>query len=148
MSTTASSLEARVAAGFAELAPAEQRVAEYLRNNRREVIFATAAEIAAITDTSDATVVRTAKALGYSGLPELKQEVGLQILTATRATQRLVEGIDRAGGDPISIAEHIFLEAVERLEETRPSARRGRVQGGDSVHHRGERGFRLRDRAL
>jgi DNA-binding MurR/RpiR family transcriptional regulator len=119
VSTTGTSLEARIAAGFSELAPAEQRVAEYLRNNRRDVIFATAADIAATTDTSDATVVRTAKALGYSGLPELKQEVGLQILTATPATQRLVEGIDRAGGDPISIAEHIFLEAVERLEETR-----------------------------
>lgn len=119
VSTTAPTFGRRLAARFADLAPAEQRVAEYLRNNLRDVIFATAADIAATTETSDATVIRTAKALGYSGLPELKQEVGLQVLTATRATERLVEGIDRAGGDPVSIVDHIFLEAVERLEETR-----------------------------
>ena len=119
MSATESSFEARLADRFGDLAPAEQRVAEYLLNNLRNVIFATAADIAVATETSDATVVRTAKALGYSGLPELKQEVGLQVLTATRAAERLVEGIDRAGGDPTSIVDHIFLEAAERLEETR-----------------------------
>jgi len=44
VSTTTPTFERRLAARFADLAPAEQRVAEYLRNNLRDVIFASSAD--------------------------------------------------------------------------------------------------------
>src|SRR5947207_7242686 len=62
----------RLAARRDELAPAERRVAEHLVTLGPEVALHSAAALAAQIGTSDATVVRTAKALGYSGLAELR----------------------------------------------------------------------------
>lgn len=102
-----------------ELSPAERRVAEYLRDHVLEIVFATADEIGAATDTSDATVIRTAKALGYSGLPELKREAGQRALGGIRPSARLRSRIDKASQETTSLLDHVFAEATERLGETR-----------------------------
>ena len=57
----------------AELAPAERRVAELLLDLGPEATLLSAAALAEQLGTSDATVVRTAKSLGYSGLGELRR---------------------------------------------------------------------------
>jgi DNA-binding MurR/RpiR family transcriptional regulator len=63
----------RVAERGEQLAPAERRVAELLVDLGPEVTLLSAAALAEQLGTSDATVVRTAKALGYSGLAELRR---------------------------------------------------------------------------
>jgi DNA-binding MurR/RpiR family transcriptional regulator len=63
----------RVAERGAELAPAERRVAELLLDLGPEATLLSAAALAEQLGTSDATVVRTAKSLGYSGLAELRR---------------------------------------------------------------------------
>ena len=63
----------RVTERGAELAPAEQRVAELLLDLGPEATLLSAAALAEQLGTSDATVVRTAKSLGYSGLAELRR---------------------------------------------------------------------------
>lgn len=98
---------------------AERRVAEYLRDHAEDVIFATAEQIGTAADTSDATVVRTAKTLGYSGLLELKYSLGQQVLGATKPSIRLRNRIMQAGTETQSIFAHVFDEAGERLTETR-----------------------------
>ncbi len=57
------------------LSPKLLRVARFFEQNRHEVLNRTAVELAAMVGTSDATVVRTAKALGFSGLVELKRVI-------------------------------------------------------------------------
>ncbi|MBS0848134.1 MurR/RpiR family transcriptional regulator [Citrobacter sp. JGM124] len=57
------------------LSPRMQTVARYINENREVVLEFTAIEIAAATQTSDATVVRTIQALGFAGLRDLKQTV-------------------------------------------------------------------------
>jgi DNA-binding MurR/RpiR family transcriptional regulator len=108
-----------IASKLGDLPPAERRVAEYLRDHTHEIIFATSGEIGAATGTSDATVIRTAKALGYSGLPELKREAGRQAIGKTRPSARLGSRIDKAGQETVSLLDHVFAEAAERLLETR-----------------------------
>src|SRR6185437_12920832 len=71
--------EERIASRYPELRPAEQRVVRFFRDRREEVLIASAATMAAKAKTSDATVIRTARALGYSGLDGLSRtldEVG------------------------------------------------------------------------
>jgi DNA-binding MurR/RpiR family transcriptional regulator len=63
----------RVAERGDELAPAERRVAELLLDLGPEATLLSAAALAEQLGTSDATVVRTAKSLGYSGLAELRR---------------------------------------------------------------------------
>lgn len=55
------------------LSPRLQAVARYINENRDVVLEHTAIEIAAATQTSDATVVRAIQALGFAGLRDLKQ---------------------------------------------------------------------------
>src|SRR4051794_8975083 len=72
--TAVSSLDERLAARRDALSPTEQRVADFFAQHREEAAFLSATEIAQRLGTSDATVVRTAQSLGYSGLQELKRE--------------------------------------------------------------------------
>lgn len=111
-------LQERIAQLVATLAPAERKVADYLRNNLSEVMFASAERIGELTGTSDATVVRTAKALGYSGLPELKRQVGRTTSQSTPPAMRLRRRIEQSGGAPDTILDRVFSEAAERVEET------------------------------
>jgi DNA-binding MurR/RpiR family transcriptional regulator len=67
------SYEERVAARSSQLAPAERRVAELLLDLGPEATLLSAAALAEQLGTSDATVVRTAKSLGYGGLAALRR---------------------------------------------------------------------------
>ena len=59
------------------LSASSQRVAAYIDANRIEALTKSAAELAWAIGTSDATVIRTVQALGFSGLPELKRELAM-----------------------------------------------------------------------
>jgi DNA-binding MurR/RpiR family transcriptional regulator len=63
----------RLAERYEDLAPAERRVAERLLELGPAATLLSAAVLADQLGTSDATVVRTAKSLGYSGLAELRR---------------------------------------------------------------------------
>lgn len=112
------SLRTRVESRLAAMPPAERRVAEYLRDHAQSIIFATADEIGQAVGTSDATVVRTSKNLGYSGLPDLKRSIGQQMIHGTRPSVRLNQRIDGAGREAATLLDHVFSEAGERLAET------------------------------
>ncbi len=68
----------QVSRRMAALTPAERRVAEHLLATGPHGALGSAAEIAERLGTSDATVVRTAKALGYSGLADLRRAIAVQ----------------------------------------------------------------------
>lgn len=108
----------RVAQRIAELPPAERKVAEYLRANAAELMFSSAEQLGELTGTSDATVVRTAKALGYSGLPELKRQVSTMSTREQRPALRLRHRLEQAGTAAETVLAHVFSEATERMEET------------------------------
>lgn len=99
------------------LTPAEQRVAIYLQKNTHDVLFATAEKLGKDTGTSDATVVRTARKLGFSGLPELKHELGRFFVQKIHPSIRLRERIAHTGTDVDEILQYVFVDANERLDE-------------------------------
>jgi DNA-binding MurR/RpiR family transcriptional regulator len=80
--------------GLAGLAPAERRVADFLVGGGPEALVLSAAAIAERTGTSDATVVRTAQALGYAGLGEWRRA-----LAATQPEVALPERLRASIGD-------------------------------------------------
>jgi DNA-binding MurR/RpiR family transcriptional regulator len=109
MDTTDLSLQDRITGRLALLTAAERKVAEYLRNHGPDAIFATAGQIAAAAGTSDATVVRTARSLGYSGLLELRHNLTRQVVRATTPAPP---------GTQDSLLSHVFTEAAQRLADT------------------------------
>lgn len=113
------SLQQRLAAVTDRLAPAERQVAEYMRDHPYDVAFASAGEIGANAGTSDATVIRTAKALGFSGLPELKRLVGSTLAALGRPPDLLHHRIENVSGDATDTLDRVFADTAELLAETR-----------------------------
>ncbi|MFJ1767110.1 MurR/RpiR family transcriptional regulator [Amycolatopsis sp. NPDC088138] len=108
----------RIGRRIGELSAAERRVAEYLWKHPGMIVLSTAGELGTLSGTSDATVIRTVKALGYSGLPELKRAVGRDVVSDTPAT-RLRKRVEQAGDDTTSLLDELLAESVDRLTETR-----------------------------
>lgn len=102
-----------------KLSRSELAVAEHLVKMPIDVlIFRSAEEIAAETGTSDATVIRTAKRLGFSGLPELKR-VSSRVMARTISTSERLEQRFRATGDDLEkVAGQMFATAREVLTST------------------------------
>ena len=61
------------------LSPAARRVARFIDQNRLMVLAHSAADLATRIGTSDATVVRTVQALGFSGLEDLRDAMVRQM---------------------------------------------------------------------
>jgi DNA-binding MurR/RpiR family transcriptional regulator len=89
------SYESYIADQIASLKPSERQVAQYVLDQPEEALFATAGELGSASGTSDATVIRTAKTLGYSGLPDLKRHLAQHLTKRTEPAARLSEQISR-----------------------------------------------------
>ncbi|EJN03599.1 MurR/RpiR family transcriptional regulator [Phyllobacterium sp. YR531] len=83
-----------------------------------ELIFRSAEQIAFETGTSDATVIRTARRLGFTGLPELKRLCSRAMATAAPTTERLAHRFKATGSEFKKVTGQIFTTAHEILSST------------------------------
>ncbi len=105
----------RLADRVSDLAPAERRVADALVELGPDGTLLSASVLAARLGTSDATVVRTAKALGYSGLAELRRALVVDIANPPPG-ERLRRTLERTRRDQLfatAIGNH--LTALDEL---------------------------------
>jgi len=110
----------RVRSRWNELSPAEQGLATFLLHCPPEVVvFGTAGEIGKAAGTSDATVIRTVKRLGFAGLADLKRHAGTAMARSVAPGVRLHQRITQIGGDLGDIVKRVFDEAEERLDAAR-----------------------------
>ena len=92
-----------------KLGPAATRVLDILADDPSWVLHRTSLDIAARARTSDATVIRTIQALGYSGLPDFRE----QVAAATRAEMSIADRLARAARD----MRPGFAGAIEQAAE-------------------------------
>lgn len=111
------SLERRIDAALPSLAPAEQKMASFIRAQKEAVLLNSAAEIAAKAGTSDATVVRTARSLGFGSLLHLREAI-LMDLTGAAATPggRLKRTLEDFGSDSDGILGHVLKTHRDSLD--------------------------------
>ena len=108
----------RVAFHLDKMSPAEQRVARLLLEAREDVLVASAASLAEKAGTSDATVVRTVKSLGFAGMDELRRLLAAELKQSLNIASRLTETLRDVGDDLDAAFSHtldIHREAIERL---------------------------------
>ena len=111
----------RIAQRLGQMSPAEQRVARFFQENREEVLIASAAALAAKAETSDATVVRAAKALGFSGLDDLRRSLADELRSSLSPAERLTRTLGEVG-DSLSAAFELTLDIhLQSLENLRRS---------------------------
>lgn len=117
-SRSSGSLQDRVEAALPSLSRSEAKIAQYLISMPTEqLIFASSDKLGKATHTSDATVIRTARKLGYNGLPDLKRDAG-QSLRSNSPQDKLAIQLAGISADVDEMSEHIFADAHEALELT------------------------------
>ncbi len=102
---SATTFNERIAACLQQISPAEQRVAQYFLDNREEVLIASASALARQTGTSDATVVRTTKALGFSGMEELRRLLVEELRENPSPASRMARTLGEIGEGLASILD-------------------------------------------
>src|SRR5262249_38313159 len=96
------SFAARLAARDAELSPAEREVAHFFAAQREEVLVASAVDLAHKIGTSDATVIRTAKSLGFSGLDDLRRQLAQELRASMSPAVRLTRTLGTVNDERVS----------------------------------------------
>jgi DNA-binding MurR/RpiR family transcriptional regulator len=71
--TTTRDFNQRIHSHLEQLTKSEKKIAEYLQHNFEEAAFFPAADLAERLNLSEATVVRFAQSISFSGFPELRQ---------------------------------------------------------------------------
>jgi DNA-binding MurR/RpiR family transcriptional regulator len=103
----------------AGLSPAQRALARHVVGNTEALAFSTVADLARAVGVSEATVVRFATALGFSGYPALQQEARRILRADLKGTDRLAQaaaGVPE-GGSAIARVTRKELENIARLPE-------------------------------
>ncbi|MGI6150104.1 MAG: MurR/RpiR family transcriptional regulator [Limnochordia bacterium] len=77
---SAMDVRALVTNRFASLTPSEQAVAQYIQENAHEAVLMSLQLVAKRSGTSDATVLRFCRSLGFSGFQDFKSNLVLDLL--------------------------------------------------------------------
>lgn len=111
------------------LSPAERRVARYFADHREEVLLASAAELARRTEASDATVVRTAKALGFDGLDALRRSLAEELRRDLSPAGRVARTLADIGDDLDAAFEATLDLHIAAISELRHSVSPAQFRG-------------------
>lgn len=120
MDPTAARDEPTFATVFARCASAltrsELRVAQFVRQHPETAVVSSAAALGRLTETSDATVLRTVKALGYPGLRAMQSALVDQLRRHVDLPTQLAVKMSAAPG-PDSVLSKVGADSVAILQE-------------------------------
>lgn len=131
----------RVDAAMARLAPAEQRMARFFVEQKHLVLLRPATDIAQAAGASDATVVRTARSLGFEGLSDLREMLLRDLTGSPSPDRRLARTLDEVGEGAASALTHVIgihesvLAVLKRPDIAAAFARSVEILGAASRRH-------------
>jgi DNA-binding MurR/RpiR family transcriptional regulator len=123
----------------AGLSAATLRVLRFIDQNRVATLATSAAELAQRTHTSDATVIRAVQALGFSGLPELRQALSATMQrspTIADGMRRTLEEVGESADRAISLGLNTHRDGLEML---RSAGTRAKIAAAVALLHPAER---------
>ncbi len=109
----------RAAVAFGQLSAVELATLRFFQENPEEVLVSSAAALAEKIGTSDATVVRTAQALGYAGLDDLRRHLADELRMSLSPAARLSRTLRVLSHDRGSVLESIVdihISALQKLK--------------------------------
>lgn len=105
---------------YNQMFPAEKKVADYIKNNADKVVDMNISDVAVNSHTSEATVIRICRRLGYKGFYQLK--IGL----AKEGTQRQMIRYHGSQDDPETV-RYILQETANNIMDLTGSLDMGTV---------------------
>jgi len=130
---------ARLRAADSLLSPTARRVIRFIDRNRVTALASSASELAASIGTSDATVIRAVQAIGFEGLPELRQTLADTLergSTPAHRMQRTIADVGESAGRAIAFVLKTHQQGIDALQS--PEAHRA-FAAAVSTLHRAER---------
>lgn len=112
-------VEALINRRFASLTPSEQAVAQYVQENAQEIVLMSLQLVAKGSGTSDATVLRFCRSLGFSGFQDFKSNLVLDLLNQDKNSQpSLSKDLYYEAGNLGNILSEDILRTLENLKES------------------------------
>ena len=115
--TNPANLEERITNTLDGLSPMQKRMARFILDNRYFTSFASASQVGEKNDTSAATVVRFAQALGYEGYSELQEALRAELPSYMTAAMKMQARLS-TDGSPTSTPQHVFITDIQNIERT------------------------------
>ena len=112
----------RLRAALLELSPVLRRVAQYVLDNPNAVIYHSVTEFAEATQSSEGSIIRFCKDMGYSGFQEFKLSLAVELNSVARprresagADTELIEAIAESAG--ATVQETVALFEPQAVKE-------------------------------
>lgn len=118
-----SSFSELVTAKSSDLSRTEHRVARFFAENRHQVLVQSALELAQSIGTSDATVIRTARSLGFDGLDGLRKALAAELEVGLTPAVRMSKTLGETSGSLRRVLETTFAAHAEAAAKLRDSVR-------------------------
>jgi len=105
----------QIKAHQSELTKSENQVADFIINQPDEVIHLSVSGLAQASETSDATVIRACKKLGFSSYQEFKVELAQSLVSPIQTIRGDINDCDSAE----EIVAHVFDNSIQTLQVTK-----------------------------
>ncbi|WP_018921987.1 MurR/RpiR family transcriptional regulator [Salsuginibacillus kocurii] len=104
----------RIDSIFPKLKGAERKLAEYIFNDYEKIIHQSITEVAELSNTSESTVVRFCKKLGYKGFQDLKINLAREIIKPEQHIHEVIDPHDEV----VTIKKKIFQSNIQALYDS------------------------------
>jgi len=105
---------ARLNTATSRLRESEKKVIRFIEQNQEEIIHLSITELAERSETSESSVVRLCKRLGYKGFQDLKIHLAREVVPAEKQIHEAIE----KGDDVETIKKKVFQSNIQALYDT------------------------------
>ncbi len=106
------------------LTKTEKKAAEYMEKNQEKMIYLAITELAEMSKTSEATIIRICRKLGYDGFQDLKISIALDLVTPQERIHEEIKPTD----DVNSIIEKSIDGIIQTLTMTKGALSRADIE--------------------
>ncbi len=115
-----------IAEKLKDLPDSQRALGEYILANHRDAANLSALDLGAKVGVSDATVVRFAKSLGFTGYMEIKREFFKCLTTVDNPSEKMIKSLSRVKKVDSAVAE-VFQNDIKNIQETLKSFSKERL---------------------
>ncbi|MBY0147065.1 MurR/RpiR family transcriptional regulator [Neobacillus niacini] len=104
----------RTSAAMSKLRDSEKKIVEFIEQNQEEIIHLSITEVAERSETSESSVVRLCKRLGYKGFQDLKIHLAKEVIAPEKQIHEVIE----KGDDVVVIKKKVFQSNIQALYDS------------------------------
>ncbi len=104
----------RINSAMSKLRDSEKKIVEFIEHNQEEIIHLSITEVAERSETSESSVVRLCKRLGYKGFQDLKIHLAKEVITPEKHIHEVIE----KGDDVVVIKKKVFQSNIQALYDS------------------------------